>query len=208
MHIANSNNEAKLDIIVEGTAERRRASRVQTVFRVARVITGADEGLARLQNISDQGVSLQLHLPVLLGDPLVVELAEGVTVTGRVVWTSGSDCGVQLDKEVDSAALLGDLAHHARSPAGRPLRLPVAAAALTRGDNGTRVIEVTDVSQRGMKFIHDGSFTEGLQVKITFCSGMERRGVVRWTDGNIAGLMLLDPFSTEELGRASNLQSP
>jgi hypothetical protein len=186
-------------------ADRRTSLRVQTIFRVARVIAKSDEGLARLQNISDHGVSLQLHIPVLLGDALTVELAHSMTVTGRVVWTSGEDCGVRLDEEVDSAALLAELANQARKATARALRLPVATTALTRGENGTRRVEVTDISQRGMKLTHDGSFTAGLHVKITLSSGKERRGVVRWSRGNVAGLMLLEPFSTEELGSVSNL---
>ncbi|TPG14666.1 PilZ domain-containing protein [Sphingomonas koreensis] len=185
--------------------DRRSSPRLQTVLRVARVMTGTDQGFARVQNISDVGIGLQLHLPVLLGDALAVELADGVVINGRVVWTSGADCGLQLDQPIDSAALLVELAAQAKAGASRPLRLPVATPALTRSANGTRVVEVADVSQRGMKLRHDGSISDGLHVKITLPSGLKRSGVVRWSQDRIAGVLLLDPFSPEELGSVRNL---
>ncbi|UZK67064.1 PilZ domain-containing protein [Sphingomonas sp. M1-B02] len=185
--------------------ERRSSNRVQTVFRVARVVTNTDQGLARVQNISDEGVRLRVHLPVLLGDTLALELAEGISINGDVVWSDGLDCGLRLQKEVDSAALLTRLAAQAREAASRPLRLPIITPALTRSAAGTRVVEIADISQRGMKLKHDGSFSEGLGVKITLPSGKERRGIVRWSHEMIAGVMLLEPFSVEDLGSASSL---
>ena len=193
------------DPLTELEVDRRQSGRVQTVFRVARVKTTSDEGLARVRNISDAGISLQLHMPVALGDVLVVELATDMALTGCVVWSCGPDCGVQLDREIDSAGLLTELASRTRNATGRPLRLPAATIALTRGENGTRRVEITDVSQRGMKLMHDGSFTEGLQVKITLPSGRERRGIVRWSRENLAGVLLLEPFSTEDLGSLRGL---
>lgn len=42
-------------------------------------------------------------------------------------------------------------------------------------------------------------------IKIVLPSGLERAGVVRWTKDNSAGVMLLDPFTTQELGSARKL---
>lgn len=189
----------------EAAPDRRSAQRVHTVFRVARIVTDTDQGFARIQNISDDGVRLYTQLAVCLGDRLALELAEGVVISGRAVWANGPDCGLQLDERIDSSALLANLATQARKAAARPLRLKVATSALTRGPNGTHRVEVADVSQRGMKLKHDGSFAEGLEVKIRLPSGMERRGVVRWSQDNIAGVMFLEPFSTMDLGSASKL---
>ena len=185
--------------------ERRAASRIQTVLRVARVIADHDEGLARVRNISDQGAQLRLQIPVLPGDTLVLELAEGLTMAGQVVWTSGDDCGLQFYENIDCADLLAMLADYSKRSKNRPVRLPVATSALTRSENGIRMAGIADVSQRGMKLRHDGSFTEGLQVEITLRSGLKRRGVVRWSKDNMAGVMLIEPFCAEDLGSAINL---
>jgi hypothetical protein len=185
--------------------DRRSASRVQTVLRIAQASTKTDEGLARVQNISDDGIRLRLHIPVLLGEQLTIDLAEGVTIRGRVIWSAESDCGIQLDEQIDSAALLTKLEAQQKVESSRPPRLKVNTPALVRGENGARAVEVTDISQRGVKIRHDGSITEGLPVTITMKSGNRRPGVVRWSRDGVAGILLLEPFSVEELGRASDI---
>lgn len=186
-------------------SDRRGVCRIQTVFRVGRIIADQNEGLVRIRNISDQGARLRLQIPVMLGDTLTLELAEDVTMTGHVVWTSGDNCGLQFDRHIDCGELLAKLAVCSERGTSRPVRLPVATSAVTRGENGLRVAVVTDISQRGMKLRHDGSVTKGLHLKITLPSGLARCGVVRWSQGDIAGVMLLEPFSAEELGSARNL---
>jgi len=185
--------------------DRREDRRFQTVLRIGRVVSEHDEGLVRIKNISDHGAHLRIHIAVLTGDMLTLELAEDIKMTGRVVWTSGDDCGLKFDKSIDSAEMLSKLAAFSEQGISRPVRLPVEATALTRSENGLRLAKVTDVSQRGMKLSHDGSFTEGLSIKITLPSGLERHGVVRWSRDNFAGVMLLQPLSADDLGSARNL---
>jgi hypothetical protein len=185
--------------------ERRAVPRLQTVLRVGRVVAAHDEGLVRVTNISDQGAHLRIRLCVLAGEFLTLELAEDVRLAGRVVWTSGDECGVQFDRPIDCGALLSRLAASAAQGLARPVRLPVAALAVIRSENGLRLAKVSDVSQRGMKLSHDGSFTQGLNIKITLASGLERLGVVRWSKDNVAGIMLLQPLSADDLGSARSL---
>ena len=187
------------------SADRRAESRFQTVLRVGRVVSENDEGLVRVKNISDQGAHLRIRISVLLGDMLTLELAEDIKMTGRVVWTSGNDCGLQFDNSIDCAEMLAKLAASSEKGISRPVRLPVAATAVTRSENGLRLAQVSDVSQRGMKLSHDGSFTEGLSIKITLASGLERVGIVRWSKDNFAGVMFLHPLSADDLGSARNL---
>lgn len=198
-------NEVSQEHDASPTPDRRATARVQTVMRVGRAISDNDHGLARVRNISDDGVGLRLQIPVMLNDALTLELAEGVELSGRVVWTAGNDCGLKFDRSIDCAALLTDLARCAQQGSSRPIRLPVSISAVTRGENGIRLTHVSDISQRGMKLRNDGTFTEGLHVKVTLPSGLERRGVVRWSKDNFAGVMLTEPFSAEELGSIRNL---
>ena len=184
--------------------ERRGGARIHTVMRVGRVVAMQDEGLARIKNISDQGAQLRLHIPVLVGETLTLELSEDVQITGRAVWISGNECGLQFSQNIDCGELLTRLAHCSEQ-GSRPVRLSVSTTAVTRGENGLRLAKVTDVSQRGMKLQHDGSLTEGLIIKISLPSGRERFGVVRWSKDSVAGIMLLKPFSAEDLGSARNL---
>lgn len=193
------------DIHADASSGTRVSERVQTTFRIARVVAEADEGLARLRDISDHGAGLRLYMPVLLGDSLMVQLGDTAFITGRVVWTREADCGIKLDEEVDSALLLAELAREGQRAAARPLRLSVATTAIARCDHGILPVELVDVSLRGLKLRHDGSLIKGLSVKVTLPSGTEARGIVRWSSNDLAGLMLLEPFSVKCLGSVRNL---
>jgi hypothetical protein len=183
----------------------RAAPRQRTLYRVACVRTAADRGMARVQNLSDDGMMLRLSLPVLLGDAVDIQLSETVNIPGRVVWTHGTECGIKLTHAIDSGALLKHIADQTSSKGTRALRLPVSKKATVSSEMGIHAGEVDDISQWGMKVKHDGRFSAGLQVKITLHSGLQRRGVVRWSEEGIAGILLLEPFSPDELGSALNL---
>lgn len=189
-------------------AERRSGPRVQTVFRVARVITATDEGLARIRNMSDEGARLRMLIPLPIADVLILQLVDGVELSGRVIWKDGDEFGLQFDHPIQCTDLLAGLADGARCGKTRPVRLSVATTALTRSERGLRCAKVVDISQRGLKLLHDGSLTRGLDLKITLASGLERRGIVRWTKDNLAGVMLLEPLSVEALGSARSLMNP
>ena len=199
-------NSAAID--TSQVSERRSNNRVKTVFRVARVITATDEGLARLRNISDQGARLRMLIPLPLWDVLIVQLTDGMELSGHVVWTEGDEFGLKFDHPISCADLLAILAAGARSGTTRPVRLPVATTVVTRSERGVRRAEVIDISQRGIKLTHDGSLTEGLHLKVTLPSGLDRLGIVRWTRDNMAGVMILEPLSVEELGSARSFVRP
>lgn len=203
MGIVCSNQEIDLGIPPE--AGRRTGIRIQTILRVGRAIADRDEGLVRVRNISDQGARLQLQIPVEVGDRLILELADDAIMQGRVVWFAQGECGLAFDQAIDCAGLLGQLASQSRSGACRAVRLPICLPAVIRSEQGLRPTVIKDISQRGMKLTHDYRFVEGLRVSVTLPSGLQRCGVVRWTRDYAAGLMLLDPFSPQELGSAKSL---
>lgn len=189
-------------------SDRRAVGRVQTVFRVGRIVTAIDEGLARIRNISDCGAGLRMPAPVRPSDCVTLELVDGLALPGQVIWVEGEEFGLQFDQPINSAELLASLALGARCGITRPVRLPVFAAALTRSERGLRKVQMVDISQRGLKLVHDGSLTEGLHLKVTLPCGLDRPGVVRWTRDDRAGVLLLEPLSVEMLGSARSLVAP
>lgn len=180
--------------------DRRVTLRYRTVYRVAPAYTMRDSGLARVRNISDGGMALEIAFPVCLGDEIVLALSDEILLSGRVGWSTGTQCGVRFDNPIDSIMALRQSADAARGPRGRAPRMRLTRTALTNSLRGVRVAEVLDVSQRGMKLAHDGSFTPGLRVQVRLSSGVERGGVVRWSQDGLAGLMLTDTFTPQELG--------
>lgn len=198
--ISNSLSIDNCEDLTGKSADRRSAPRVQTIMRVGRVtFDDDDQGLARVKNVSDHGALLHMAMPLRLGETVTLELAEGEALPGQVVWTAGDECGIRFDQEIDCAALLTRLAQSTLNGVTRSLRLNTSKPAVIRSDRGLRLAKVQDISQRGMKLLHDGSLAENMAVKITLPSGLERCGIVRWSRDNIAGVLLLEPFCTEEL---------
>lgn len=188
--------------------ERRSGARVQTVFRVARVITSVDEGLARIRNMSDLGARLRILIPLPMPETLILQLADGIEFHAQVVWKVGDEFGLQFGQPINCADVLANLATGLQSGSTRPIRLSVAGTALICSERGVRSARVVDISQRGLKLVHDGSLNEGLHLKVTLPSGLDRRGIVRWTKDGMAGIMLLELLSVEALGSAQSLIRP
>jgi len=188
--------KATVPVVIE---DRRNGNRVRTVYRLARVQAEGAEGLARIRNLSDDGMKIDLGLEVALNQRIRVWLSDTISVDGQVVWTSDNECGLKFPESVDSVGLLRNTAEQIRAGEARAPRIGTDLRAVVSSQQGIRPARVHDVSQRGMKLIHDGSFTPGLPVKVTLESGMERRGVVRWVEDQFAGLLLTETFSVEEL---------
>ena len=204
--MTNQTSPSEPDIVTQ--VERRETTRVRTVYRVVRIQHNGDEGLARVRNISDGGMKLDIGLPVDLNDTLDVELSPCVMLKGQVVWVNGGECGLSFRYPVDSAQALVTSAWESRAPRARPPRLNAFIPVTTYSERGLRGARVMDLSQRGMKLEHDGCFTPGLQIKVTFSSGIERRGTIRWVNGILAGVLLTQSFTIDELGSIRRLAEP
>ncbi|MBB4633941.1 hypothetical protein [Sphingosinicella soli] len=173
---------------------------VQTMLSVGHATLNTDHGLIPAKNISDKGASPWPDTPLTLDDALTLELPDGGILVGRVVWTAGEDCGLTFDQSINCTALLTNPAAGSQQHAACTVRLPMATSAVTRGANGTRFAMAPDVSLRNMKTGRDGSFIEGLYVKITLPFGLKRRGVVRWAKDNFAEVKIIAPLSAEKFG--------
>lgn len=182
------------------TEERRRTPRLRTVYRVARITAQGDQGLARVQNISDDGLMITASLDLCLGDVVYIDLSDDCRLTGAVVWRHENRCGLRLLRAIDSAAVLRRLFDQRQSGQTRPLRLALSKTVVVASQFGLSVAELRDVSQAGMKIAHDGRFDPGLAVKVLLKPGVERRGVVRWSKDGIAGIRLTEVLSVEDLG--------
>lgn len=180
--------------------ERRDGDRSLTTYRLVRVRHRHDEGLARCRNISDSGMKLELTMDIAAGERIEIIFSQTAILPGQVIWVDGRSCGVQFAQRIDSEKLLASTAVEGRSPGARPPRLRVETTAIISYDDVAQEVVVEDVSLRGMKILHDGELGPGLRILIALKGQSKRHGVVRWSRGRSAGLMLLEPFSVEELG--------
>lgn len=185
--------------------DRRGDLRFMTVYRLVKVQHAGDEGLGRCRNISDGGARLELHMELQLGERVSVAFSSDDVVSGRVAWVRGHDYGIEFDAPIDCMSVLG---HGQNRKPPRAPRLATHLPAKVAYPGGSCQSVVSDVSVRGMKIASTQEFHPGLRVRVVLSSGHEAEGVVRWTRDNIAGVMLLDPFSVEELGSVKRLAQP
>jgi hypothetical protein len=178
-----------------------------TVYRVARLIVVNDEGFARLHRLSNGAVELSSGLDLNIGQAVRIDLSEAVSISATVSEKDGQRYNLRFEKSINCADMLRQLVAEARSSRARPLRLTtLRTTATVRSLQGVNQLELRDISQRGMKVRHDGSFRPGLRVLVRLPNGRECRGVVRWTCENHAGLQLIDMLSADELGAVSSLR--
>lgn len=182
--------------------ERRNSRRTKTVLRTVQIAHNEDEGLATCRNLSDTGVSLRVGLPMQLNDPIRIKFSPASSLSGRVVWVNGPDCGIAFDDPIDSTELLAATAAEMQREGVRAPRLRTSRTGRLVREGRSQETVIHDISQRGMKVTHDGTFQPGLHVKVMLDDRTECRAVVRWTRENIAGLMLLEPLGVAQLGSA------
>lgn len=191
---------ARVASAIGQAGERRDTQRLRTVYRVARVHAHGECGLARVHNVSNEGLMLSTQLPIGLGSAMAIDLSETCTLSGHVAWHEAGRCGVKLTAPVDSPALLRRLYEEQQTGRSRHLRLPLEKAVLVTSELGVQIARARDISQRGIKLVHDGRFSAGLHVKIQIARDIERRGVVRWSRDGVAGCILTECLSVEDLG--------
>ncbi|UUL82510.1 PilZ domain-containing protein [Sphingomonas qomolangmaensis] len=185
--------------------EQRTSNRSRTVLRIVKVRSAYDEGLARLKNISDGGAMLRLGIEVELGDAVTVFWTDDLGIDGRVAWLNGNICGIQFSSNIDSAALLADMAEHSRLGRGVALSLSTDTAGILSTEAGLHPIHVSNVSQRGMAISNQAALKSGLPVRIRLVSGLQRTGTVRWASDDIAEVELTPPLTLEDLQSSKQL---
>ncbi len=148
---------------------------------------------------------LTIGIPIVVGDTLEVAISETLNFIGQVVWVENGECGIHFAEQVDSISALKSAAEETRAGRSRPPRLSASQPVVVETERGLRVAQLRDISQHGMKITNDGSLTPGLAVKILIGPGVERRGYVRWATERMAGLILTEPLSVEQLGSVSAL---
>ena len=181
-------------------------ARLITINRFARLNVGLEKGLARIHNISNQGLELSTTISLVFGQTVRLDLSELITTNATVASKDGNRHVLKFAQLVNCASLLSQLVEDARSGRARPLRLTTGRMqANGQSPDGLHSVEVENISQRGMGVRHDGSFRPGLRVCVQLPNGLECRGIVRWTKDQSAGLVLIDTLSADDLGAVSRL---
>lgn len=189
----------------DGLIERREACRHRTVYRVVKLNVRGVFSLSHLCNISDEGMMISIDEEIEAGEEVVIELSPDHRLSGQAAWAKDGHCGVVLDGPIDSEALLHELAGEQRSPRHRAPRLEARLLGVAYSERGMHPVRTVNVSQRGIDLTHDGRLDPGLSLLVMLENGIERRGVVRWSQEHSAGVLLTEPLGCSEVNRCASI---
>ena len=169
--------------------DRRRAARHLTILRVGAMIGPQGRDLCLIRNISAGGLMAHVYSRYQTGDPVAVELKGEQQIPGRVIWSEGSNIGIQFDARIDVADMLA--AQPATAAKGHRPRMPrVEVDRLGTMRCGARVIGINtrDISQGGVKVETDEPIECGSEVVLTLERFRPIQGMVRWSQDGLAGI--------------------
>ena len=170
-----------------------------SVFQPGQVVLGSIRQVCLIRKISNGGAVLHADLPVNEGERLELELETGEHLDGRIAWRHGSELGLKFDEPIDVLPLL---ARNLVSQPGERRRMPrveVCCPARLEAGSRTVLITVRDISQGGVKI--DAPFTLTREEKVLIAPEGLRplEGVVRWANGNFAGVEFQPELEWQEL---------
>ena len=181
-----------------GREERRGDERLITVLRVGKIVTGGQQDLCLIRNISANGLMANVRSGHRVGDRIEVELKSDSQLAGEVIWVKGQNIGVRFDGTIE----VGDFLAHRPADDGRkprPPRVEVSGRARIKADSMMCPAELRDISQGGVKI----ALTEQLEANgdvVVAIEGLDaRKGVVRWYRDGQAGISFLRPIPFESL---------
>lgn len=166
--------------------DRRVGERHLTLFRVGTMLVDDRRELCLIKNISAGGAMLRLYTGGLeVGQELTVELKCGQPLQGRVAWVQEPNVGLEFAEPIDVIAMLS------QSEDGPRPRMPrIETSSFVTIREGANIVRgrACDISQGGIKVETAASFGRNAAVVITLPGLTPQPGVVRWTDGDYAGV--------------------
>jgi hypothetical protein len=176
--------------------ERRRDPRHLTILRVGALVSNGGRELCLIRNISQGGVLAHIYSRREPGEAVSIELKSNQRISGRVVWASESNVGIQFDSPVDVAEMLSSHADLENGWRPRLPRVEVDRLATLRCGSRLYGVNTRDISQGGVKIETDQPLELAAAVVLTLDKYRPMHGVVRWCDAGLAGIAFnqLIPF--------------
>ena len=182
----------------EARVETRAADR-QTLYRPVLIQSAGGAGLCLARSLSPKGMNAKTCLDLNPDDRVSVYFSTDMVVPGWVAWHDAEMIGIQFEEPIDVRDVLSLFTQRAgRGRVNRLPRLPIKCAAALTVNGRSDIIEVQDISQRGVQIA--ASFLQpGDEVELQL-DGLERRkAVVQWIHTGVAGLSFLTPLPFDEL---------
>ncbi len=141
-----------------------------------------------IRKLSAAGAMLQIDHEITQVDGLQLELANGQSLAGRIAWTEQGSAGFLFESPID---VISTLARNlAALPAERRSvpRVELNQTICVRRGNQVEFTRSRNLSQGGCGFETEIALQEGDAVQINFDGLRPLDGVVKWSQGNFAGI--------------------
>lgn len=168
--------------------ERRKKERQLTVFRLAKIESGAAEGWGFIKNISSSGVMIEVHPSFDLGETVTVALTDDVALTGSIRWRKDALVGMQFQNDINVNELLASLRIHNKYQLSRLPRVYMRQAIVFRIGSTLVKAEICDISPAGIRIKADYLCEVGNRLILVVPKLGDISGTVRWQKGSEIGI--------------------
>ena len=188
-----------LDACDEQAQDRRAQPRAMAIFRPALIETDDFAGFCLIRNLSDSGLMAKVYAQFTEGEPVRISFNSDIITDGVIVWSKDGQIGIKFDTGIDVDDLLQKLSQsHTAGKVNRAPRLQVECEGELLSGKHRIPMRLQDISQRGIK-VNVSSVWPGDEVFVQLDGLEQRKAVVRWTQGRVAGLNFVRPVGFEEL---------
>jgi hypothetical protein len=180
--------------IPDDASDRRGGLRALSILRVGRVVSGDEDQLCVVRNISAGGVMFECLQPPPVGRHLIVELRSDKRMPGTVRWVREGKVGLQFDHEIDVEQMLREdrsplLRHRARPPRfvrRGTMRLIVGGESVPAA--------IVDISINGARCHPELPVRTGEPVVAALDEVGAVNAEIRWVRGDVAGVRFEKPL--------------
>lgn len=165
--------------------DRRSDERHMSLLRVGSLLIGERRELCLIRNISVGGMLIRAYSTIAPGTRLTIELKQGEPVEGTALWAQDDLVGLSFDSPIDVISLITSPVD---APPPRMPRLEIRCTAWVRDGAIVHRTRATNISQGGIGVELAERLAAGAQVTITLPGLPPEQGVVRWTEGECAGI--------------------
>lgn len=180
-------------------AEKRGEGRTATIFRPVLITDDDFAGFCLVRNLSPSGLMGDVYTSFSVGAAVSIQFTPRLDFGGQVRWCDSGRIGVYFDAEICVSDVLAKMAAPTiDGMLNRAPRVDMTIDGQLIVKDSALPMTLRDVSQKGAK-VRASYLATGDEVGVCLPGMPRRKAIVRWTQGDLAGLVFLTPISFAQL---------